>query len=376
MPITLTKVRQSLAPLVYTFLGVILITACFWNANGIHNNWDKECSTEVDADVSGVGVRASIWIQIGTLILISTMGFFHEGGTGIKEVGGGLILTHVSFTVALIVQILTRKLTSVDAALGAAFLDAQNLALLIVPTAKETLAARWQVLLLTPAQLMGLIVLPILVTGLNNGTFASEDCKCLRIFWWSRLSDCDTFPTGETSVFWGYYTLRLIMWLQSITHSLYNAPYFHKSERAVRNPVSTRGSYDTPEPVLVWKATIEAGFSYAEYPATISTSYMIYTLYCLTSMVVAEVTIRDYKLQGASDVRSVGQIMAIVIAIATFLRAAWSFQILFNEEEDRSSFPDFVFGLIPGPWNDHGTQSHVVQNGQTSVIRYVVSMLT
>ena len=376
MPITLTEVRQSLAPLVYTSLGAILITLCFWDANGINNNRDEDCSTQVDADVSGVGVRASIWIQIGTLILISTMGFFHEGGTGIKEVGSGLILTHVSFTVALIVQILTGKLTSVDAALGAAFLDAQNLALFILPTAKETLAARWQVLLLIPAQLMGLIVLPILVTRLNNGAFASEDCKCLRIFWWSRLSDCGTFPNGEISVFWVYYTLRLIMWLQSITHSLYNAPNFHESERAVRNAVSTGGTHNTPESVLVLKATIEAGFSYAEYPATISTSYMIYTLYCLTSMVVAEITIRDYNLQGASDVRPFGQIMAIVVAIGTFLRAAWSFQVLFNEERERRSFPDLVFSVRLRRWNDHNPQAPDNQNDHSRETRYMVFRLT
>lgn len=350
MPTSLVDVRQSLAPLAYTIIGAILIPITFWNANGIHNNEGGECHTNIDADISGVGVRVAIWMQIGTLILISIFGFFHQESTGIKEVGGGLILTHIALAIALAVQIHKGTLTSVDAAIGAAILDAQNLALQIPTTSKETLAARWQVILLVPTQILGLVILPVLVVGLTKGGFASEDCRCLCIFWWSRLSDCAQSFGKELSVFWVYYLLRWIMWAQLCFHSLYNAEWFHESEKSRRDTNSTPGQVPTEEPVRY--ASIEAEFLYTEYPATISMSYMICALFSLTSMVVAEVSIRDWKLQPSSDVWSVGQIIAIVVAVASFFRAVWSFQGFFNEENEYTSFPDLIFTLLWGGQRD------------------------
>jgi hypothetical protein len=76
-------------------------------------------------------------------------------------------------------------------------------------------------------------------------------------------------------------------------------------------------------------------------------SYMAYALYSLTSMVVTEVTIEEFDLQPSSDVYSVGQIIAIVIAGATIIRAVWSLQSLSNKASTKS-FPDLVFTLV---WN-------------------------
>ncbi|KAI4703497.1 hypothetical protein J4E89_010073 [Alternaria sp. Ai002NY15] len=313
-----------------------------------------------DADISGVGVRASIWGQIAMLILISSSGHLHKKETAIKEVAGGLILTHVSLAIAIIVQMYKKTLTSVDAAIGAVILDAQNIALLIPVTAKQTLAARWQVLILIPAQILGLVFLPVLVVKFTKGGFASQDCKCLTIFWWSRLSDCNAFSGNELSLFWIYYTLRWMMWIHSSFHSLYNAEWFHRSEKEGRIPILNR---DGTKPKLYWdkaialarelrdsnrqvtKATLQAGLLYRQYSATISVSYTAYALYSLTSMVVAEVTIGEYNLQPSSNANSIGQIIAVVVSLATLLRVVWSFQSLYNDAEN-SSFPEFIFSLL------------------------------
>jgi hypothetical protein len=61
----------------------------------------------------------------------------------VKEVGGGLIITHISLAVALLIQMGRNTLSSVDAAIGFMILDAQNLALQVPFSMKETLAARW-----------------------------------------------------------------------------------------------------------------------------------------------------------------------------------------------------------------------------------------
>ncbi|KAI4653441.1 hypothetical protein J4E93_001207 [Alternaria ventricosa] len=253
-----------------------------------------------------------------------------------------------------------KTLTSVDAAIGAVILDAQNIALLIPVTAKQTLAARWQVLILIPAQILGLVFLPVLVVKFTKGRFASQDCKCLTIFWWSRLSDCNAFSGNELSLFWIYYTLRWMMWIHSSFHSLYNAEWFHRSEKEGRIPILNR---DGTKPKTYWdkaialarelrdsnrqvtKATLQAGLLYRQYSATISVSYTAYALYSLTSMVVAEVTIGEYNLQPSSNANSIGQIIAVVVSLATLLRVIWSFQSLYNDAEN-SSFPDFIFSLL------------------------------
>jgi hypothetical protein len=166
-----TSTRTFVAPLLSVFIGILLVSIAFSDLGKTYHDTDKDCKTNLDADISGDGVRASIWVQIGVLILISAMGRFHPCDTGIKEVTGGLILTHASLVIALVVQMCRGTLTSVDAAIGAAILDAQNVALQIPLSNKETLAARWQVILVIPTQIMGLIVLPFLVAGLERGDF-------------------------------------------------------------------------------------------------------------------------------------------------------------------------------------------------------------
>jgi hypothetical protein len=162
------------------------------------------------------------------------MGIFHAYDTGLKEVASGLVLTHVSLVIALVVQMRRGTLSSVDAAIGAAILDAQNVALQIPLTAKETLAARWQVILLLPTQTLGLVVLPFIVVGLDRHHFAFEDCRCFYVFWSSWISDCAE-TSGETlTLFWMYYSLRWIMLIQSTFHSLYNTRGFHESEKKWR----------------------------------------------------------------------------------------------------------------------------------------------
>ncbi|OWY45779.1 hypothetical protein AALT_g10323 [Alternaria alternata] len=274
------------------------------------------------------------------------MGFFHEEDTGMKDIGGGLILTHVSLVIALIVQLCKGTSTSVDAAIGATILDAQNVALHVPLSAKQTLAARWQVILLMPTQILGLVFLPVLVFKLNRGDFAADDCKCLYVFWWSRLGDCGESPKKELSVFWVYYSVRWVIWFQSSLHAMYNTDWFHRAEKVARTPIST-GAITTLQSVLelelsetqqtmlqaristleqrhtdrtVERATIQAGFLYQDYPATISMFYMTYAMYSLTSMVVAEVTIHEFNLQPSSDDYSIGQIIAIVVSGATILQ--------------------------------------------------------
>ena len=90
-----------------------------------------------------------------------------------------------------------------------------------------------------------------------------------------------------------------------------------------------------------------SGDRYTKLPATVTYCYLIYSLYSLTSMAVAEITISDFELRASSSVYSVGKIIAIVIAGSTVLRALWVFIGMFNKEATKG-FPDLVFTLLRG----------------------------
>jgi len=335
--LNMTDIQSLVAPLLSVAVGVVLISIAFSNTGKTYRGTDAECNINLDADISGDGVRASIWAQIGVLIFISAIGMFHPYDTGIKEVAGGLVLTHTSLVIALIVQMHRGALTSVDAAVGAAILDAQNVALQIPFSHKETLAARWQVILIIPTQILGLTVLPSLVTGLARGDFASEGCECLFIFWWSWISDCgdSSRDDNELSCFYVYYSLRWVMALRLSCEVLYKAGRYHRAEKSARLEI----------PLTDEEAAKMSAEQYNDVPGTISLSYLICGLYSLTSMTVAEMTTRNFELPTSSSVSSVGQIIAIVIAGSTVLRALWEFVGMFNEEATKG-FPDLIFTLL------------------------------
>jgi len=60
--------------------------------------------------------------------------------------------------------------------------------------------------------------------------------------------------------------------------------------------------------------------------------YAFYGLLALTSLVSAEMAIHNHHLLPSSGIDSTGQVIALVIASATVLRAAWLFVFLFMHE--------------------------------------------
>ncbi|KAM0427835.1 hypothetical protein ACHAPT_007292 [Fusarium lateritium] len=322
--------RQWLAPLGVALLGVILVPVVFKGVDSTGEAIHGACRVGVDADVAGDGVRIATWMQICVLIAISLLGTFHPNATGAKEMGAGLVLTHVSLAIALLVQVKQRKLTLADAAVGAMLLDAQNMALSIPLAAKEVLAARWQVRVMATAQLFGLVTLLFVIKKLFQGSFYTDDCPCLTVFWWAWLSNCRP-PQKEQALFWVYCSLRCLIFAQTSFHSFYNAEKFHQAEPKCGDEgtdIQQRGG------VLVHitypNDNVEGlPAAYSEYPASTSFLYALHGVLALTSMNAAEMAIQDSDLQPSSAINSVGQVIALVVASATAFRAAWLFLMLF-----------------------------------------------
>ncbi|KAK4444598.1 hypothetical protein QBC34DRAFT_308596 [Podospora aff. communis PSN243] len=349
--------RQWVAPAGFALLGVVIAPVAFTGLDVNSTGLSSECPAGVDADVAGDGVRIAVWVQVTVLVAIVTMGSFHLKATGAKEVGAGLVLTHISLAIAILVQLRRRTLSPADAAAGTIILDAQNMALSIQLAAKETLAARWQVSIVILVQLFGLVLIPVLASNLFMGSFAAEDCTCVTVFWWAWLSNC--LPAWrqpeEQSVFWIYYTMRCVSFAQAAFHAVFNTQTFHEAEPKCGDEGTEEQKMGGALVGITYPYIKSSGGGltadskdgqvarFGEYPATITFMYGIYGVYAIASLGAIEGSMRDLGLRPTSGVDSIGQIIALVIAGATTLRAGWLFGKLFTDEWRSSRELGFVW---------------------------------
>lgn len=252
-----SRLRQVVGPVSIASLVAILTPLAFADASKHIDAAVEQCNASVDGDIAGQGAQIAVWTQVGVLLIISLLGSFHTSATGAKEVGAGLVLTHASLSIALLAQMRLGTLSSADAIVGSMILDAQNVGLSIQLAAKETLAARWQVQVVVLAQIFGLIVIPVLVSNFSDGTFASDDCRCLTLFWWAWLSSCGSTAVGEVPVFWTYYACRCVGFVQVCFHSLYNTSKFDEAEKSERAVVNSRDQ--APDAVALEEQPLGAG---------------------------------------------------------------------------------------------------------------------
>jgi hypothetical protein len=336
---------QLWIPIFIVIVGIIMISITFAgvkeNPYGIVN----QCPTEVDADIGGDGVRVAVWVQIVSLLLISILSSFHTSAVGVKEIGAGLILTHISLSIAMLVQLGQDTLSFADAAIGTMILDAQNMALSIQLGSKDTLASRWQVGVTTITQAFGLVVEAILISKFTSGTsLVTDQCKCLTFFWWGWISNCAKLPS-QAAILWTYYACHLVASFQSNFHAIWNARFFDRAERGEKDPHSFLEDRLLDGITYIHMSDYgEAMFN--EYPATVTLMYGFYGLFALTSMITAEDTMSHYELRPSSQINSVGQIIALVVAAASVARATWLLWRLFRGEKGRA-FTWWPFSFRP-----------------------------
>ncbi|TDZ34990.1 hypothetical protein CTRI78_v011573 [Colletotrichum trifolii] len=301
--------------------------------------------TKINSDIGGPGIRFAIWAQEIVLIIISIIGSFHNNATGVKEIGAGLGITHISLAIALLVEMTKksekgspdRQLSAADAILGAMILDSQNMALSLPLVAKETLASRWQVGATVFCQAFGLVLLGVVTSLFSSGGFATNpasksnrrysDCEHISVAWWGWLNNGATDKAwSEVDTFWVYYACRVLIFLQSSFHSLYNTQKFHEAERYG----TSLGDITFPAPVEKWSAwellyrklSSDTERKYEKHRTTVSLMYVVYGVFSLGSLAAAEKAFKSFKPQE-NDEFSVGQVIAVVVAGVTMLRGLW-----------------------------------------------------
>lgn len=73
--------------------------------------------------------------------------------------------------------------------------------------------------------------------------------------------------------------------------------------------------------------------------------YGFYGLFALTSLVNAEITLRNLDIEPSSAIDSTGQVITLVIALATFFRVSWLFFFLFRHEDAKQGGLHWPFKL-------------------------------
>ncbi|KAJ5988212.1 hypothetical protein N7481_003422 [Penicillium waksmanii] len=317
---------------------------------------DIQCGY-VDSDIIGDGVRRGILIQEIVLTVIALVGLTHPSPTAAKEVGGGLLITHVSLAIALHVALGRGQLSMTDAIFGSMVLGSQNIALSVALVMKETLASRWEVCLVLLGQFKGLISLAVLMVNFLNNKLSTEKCKCFSVIWWTWFSNCPTSSPNDRLTFWIYFSLRFLIYGQSAYIALKKFQNFDSAEKAEkREKERVCGSHElcrfcsscskcchkdhAPDACNFCEMCskcktcgihlymLEPRFSLR--PATSSLLFAEYAIFSFVTLKSAD-HLRDfYNIQESSQIYSIGQVTALVIAGLTALRASWVFLYMFQ----------------------------------------------
>ena len=338
------------APLSVAGTGAVIVAVMFAKAGHSLAALPNNCTDAVDGDIAGDGVIAAAIMQVGTLLIVSVLSTFHDRATGMKELGGGLLLTNISLTIALLVRLGKGTLTLPDAAIGAMIIDGQGLGLSIQLTAKEVLTSRWQVGISIMAQLCSLVAMPIIVHWFTNNAHPPNDqCGCLTIFWWGRLGNCHASSWSlEWAIFWVYLAWRVVGFVQTAFHAGWNTSAFDQAEKDIRNaPVDLRHLAGRLGKITYVHHDAMGFLLYGDYTSTISLIGTLYGLLALTSLSNAKAIMLQLNIKPSSAIDSIGQVIALVIAAATVIRAIWLFIFLFVHEN--SAYHGLVWPFrLPG----------------------------
>ncbi|KAI1453063.1 hypothetical protein F4805DRAFT_444847 [Annulohypoxylon moriforme] len=215
---------------VSAFLALVLGCVSFVGLRARVAEESRQCEN-ADADIVGDGVRAAAWTQVGILFFITFTGIFHFYKTAVKEIGGGLIVTHVSLAIALLVPLARHELSPIDAILGSLILDAQGNSLSIQLVTKETLAARWQVAVALVSQLLGLLIEGTLVGFFVKNRLPTRSCNCFSVFWWTWFSNCSSISPNHVEPYWIYFAYRFINIIHGSYFAITRAPIYNDAER-------------------------------------------------------------------------------------------------------------------------------------------------
>ncbi|KAF3935140.1 hypothetical protein ABW20_dc0103342 [Dactylellina cionopaga] len=269
-------------------------------------------------------------LQITVNFLVVIYGITFVPGSGApRELGSGLMLTHISLAMAILLN--RNGLSAFESVIGAMILDFQNNALLVHLCAVESLAARWQVRIVLLTALAGLAMLGVLMKRVDSSQLQSSECGCVTIVWWGLISTCG--PHRVSPSWWVYYAYRVISFLSIALWADYNTSYYDALEKGSKDP-------NHPKHEQMKKAWKRHTGTRLEGLLLLLDNNII----AIATFASVALTIRRNDIAQTSAIYSVGQIVALTVAVATVIRVIF---VYFRQQVHRIIF--FGFRSLCGP---------------------------
>ncbi|KAF8243763.1 hypothetical protein K440DRAFT_636841 [Wilcoxina mikolae CBS 423.85] len=303
----------------------------------------EHCTTGVDPDLAGVGIRISTLLQGGAISAIMVLGLFHTKDAGIKEIGICLMLSQLAFAITLCCRMAMGTLNHVDAIIGLVTLDVQLAAVSMLVSAKRVLAARWMVWCIAVIQLVGYVVLGFGMGHLNKISGTAGGCENFGIVWFGYIRPLGHAVSPE---YWFFYTWRTLSWVKDQYFGFRFMNVYHEEEKKQGATLAELG----PGP------RDHLAPCYRNISSTTSLGFISPAIGFWLSAQALEGNIARMNLSASSQWQTTGQSMALILAIGSVSRVLWCLwestrRETSGRQEEAKFFRDFgaTSGAVESP---------------------------
>ncbi|KAF8535852.1 hypothetical protein BDD12DRAFT_808230 [Trichophaea hybrida] len=275
-----------------------------------------DCIVDLDADLAGVGVRASLYVQGIVASGILFLGLVHREDTGVKEIGASLMLSQLALTTSLALRMKLGTLNHLDAIFGLISLDAQLAAVSMLLSTKQVLAARWMVILVCFCHLVGFATLGIGMGRFKYVVMVADGCENFTIGWYGITRPFQ----GPSPVYWLYFTWRIICWVRNQWVCFCVMDIYNEKEREEKYSERT-DTEAMPDPQ---SSTADVPpCSYQQRSSTIFTDFFGPLVAFWVSVDTLNKNIQIMDLTATSEWKTTGQFTAILLAAGSVFRVLW-----------------------------------------------------
>lgn len=274
----------------------------------------------VDPDLAGIGVRTSLYVTSGLVVIMAVLGHFHAEPLPVAELNLFLwvLLSSILFN---IVKGYTSGMHPSQKLLAAIITEAYINCLSIGLAMKELLAYRWKTLCTLTLQLFSVLGLITSLAGLNEAHAEMGDegrCACLRVQWWGSSSTCGQV----SSTLWLHVSLLLLNWAYAAWLVLRHSSKYERARRAKSDDKARSGG----------SQGTTARSIYDSIPATASSTYIPPTLRLLSSCISLEVLLHQIGQQHQEEWKTWGQSAQIIATLWMAFRWVTTIQRMFDAE--------------------------------------------
>ena len=275
----------------------------------------EDCIVDLDADLVGVGIRASLYVQGIVASGILLLGLVHREGMGVKEIGASLMLSQLALATSLALRMKLGTLNHLDAIFGLISLDAQLAAVSMLLSTKQVLAARWMVILVCCCHFVGFATLGVGMGRFKYVVMVANGCEDFTIGWFGYIHPLQ----GSPPEYWLYFTWPIISWVRNQWVCFCVMDIYDEKERVEEYSERT----DTQAMPNPQSSTAHVQTSFQHRSSTIFTDFFGPFVAFWISVDALNTNIQVMGLAATSQWKTTGQFTAILLATGSVFRVLW-----------------------------------------------------